>query len=525
MSDRRGGSLVPPSGWLDDDPAGPHDVGALYLLVIGLVALALRLIRIDGMSIWVDEVFTWQLIAPHVTGDVGARILAAYQGPLYHALAWPLLQVADTPLMLRLPAALASAFTVPIVACLAARLWGRATGQLAGLLALLAPFAAWYAHEARGYSLVMLFASAAGLVMFGALRHGLTWSRAVALALLIAGGLMSNFSYVFLLVAFGLTVVVTAWPRNAGDWARWSLALGGGVLLAAPWLLEAAGIWEVARVVPGTETGDALRGDTTFNPWALPFAGYSLLYGFSLGPSLTELHRPDRLAVIAHHAPVIAGAALAALGPLLMSLTGLSRRRWLLLLWVVIPLVAVVLLAMRNVKPFNVRYLAVIWPWLVVLLAAGLTRLALWPRRVFGAALIGLSTAALLGFYLDRDYAKEDIGSAVAVLTARESVAEPVLAPTVGLVVRYYLRDDRPVHGCWGEPVVRTPADADGLVARQLVDHDQAWYLRARGWDLDPQRHLPDALRRAGRLTRFYTGPGVTLDRWTRDPRATEAMP
>ncbi|MBD3221781.1 hypothetical protein GF314_11125 [bacterium] len=513
------GSLVPPAGWLvDEDHDGERTVGAVFLLGIGLAAVFLRLLRLDAMSIWVDEVFTWQLVAPAGDADFATRILAAYQGPLYHAAAWPLLRLADTAFMLRLPAALASALTVPLVGVLAGRLWGRDAGRLAALLALISPFAAWYAQEARGYSFVMLFATASGIVLLTILQRGITPGRAIGLALLVGAGLMSNFSFVLLLVAYGLTVLLAARPRRVGEWSLWCLALGGGVLLALPWLLEAAGIWEVGRVVPGAETGAALRGETTFSPWAIPFSAFALMYGFSLGPSLAELHQPDRIDAVVRHAPVITAGALAAAGPLLMGLTGLGRRRWVVLLWIVVPLVAVVLLAVRNVKPFNVRYVAVVWPALMALVSCGLVRLALWPRRILGAALVVLSVMSLLGLYLDRDYAKEDVRGAVAALVARGEPDTPVLSPTVGPVVRYYLEDARPVYGCWDEDRLATPADADALVARQLAGHDAAWFLSARAWDLDPAGLLPDALRRAGRLVRVHAGPGVTLDRWTRDP-------
>ena len=78
-----------------------HQAVARRFLALGW----LRLLRLDGMSLWIDEVFTWDLVAPGRGLRFGEQILAAYQGPLYHAAVWPLLRVADTAFMLRLPAA------------------------------------------------------------------------------------------------------------------------------------------------------------------------------------------------------------------------------------------------------------------------------------------------------------------------------------------------------------------------------------------------------------------------------------
>lgn len=510
------GSLVPPAGWLDDDGADAEGVGAGFLFLVTLVALALRLFSLDGMSLWVDEVFTWELVTPRPGAEFWPHILAAYQGPLYHAAAWPLVRLADTAFMLRLPAALAGTFTVTLLGIFAGRLWGRGAGRLAAVLACVAPFLIWYSQEARGYAFVMFFATASGMVLMNAVRHGLGSGRALGLALLIGAGLMSNFSFIFLVIAYGLSVLLVARPRRAGEWLAWSLALGGGVVLALPWLLEAAGIWEVARVVPGADTGEALRGETTFSPWALPFTGFALLYGFTLGPSLAELHAPDRLAVLGEHVPVLAVAALAALVPLLFSLLQLGRRRWLLVLWLLIPVLGVVLLATRNVKPFNVRYLATIWPWLLLLLAAGAMRMAVWPRRLCVGAVLALCLASLGGLFFMGDYAKADVrGAVAAMVTAGAEAGDPVLVPTVGPVVRRYF-PAADVRGCWDEAPLADAAMADALVARQLAGRNDAWYIRARSWDLDPQGLLPAALSRAGSLERLYEGANVSVDRWRR---------
>lgn len=525
MSDRRLSSLVPPRGWLDQQrPPELDGPGAGFLVALTLMALVLRLVNLGGMSLWVDEVFTWELVSPQVGGDFASRILAAYQGPLYHAAAWPLVRLVDNAFMLRFPAALAGTIAVPVLGVLGGHLWGRDAGRMAAVLTCISPFLSWYSQEARGYAFVMLFAAGSGLVLFRAMRDGINLGRSVGLMLLIGAGLMSNFSFIFLLVAYGLTVLLVARPRSGREWFHWTIALGGGVLLALPWLLEAAGIWEVGRVVPGAEMGSALRGPTTFSPWAIPFTGFALLYGFSLGPSLAALHGPDQLALLRSHAPLLGVAMLVAMVPLVTSLAQLARRRWVLLLWIAIPLVGVVLLAVRNVKPFNVRYVATVWPWLTLLLAAGLCRLALWPRRLVGAALAALCVVSLIGLQVMPRYAKADIRGAAARVVLANDDAGRVLAPTVGPVVRRYLPRAE-VLGCWDEALLTDDAAADALVARQLAGADTAWYLRARAWELDPHGLLPSALARAGRVERIFEGANVSLDFWVRQPATAEGTP
>jgi len=531
VSDRPGQpSLVPPAGWLDPGAPVREGCGAAYLLLVTLLGLGLRLLNLDGMSLWIDEAFTWNLVAPGRGHDFATQILGAYQGPLYHAAVWPLVRLQDTEVMLRLPAALAGAAAVPVLGVLAARLGGRQVGRLAALLLALSPFAVWYAQEARGYSFLVFFACAAGLALLRALQDGLTTGRAAVLALLVFGGLASNFAFVMLLLAFGLTVLWWARPRRAGEWARWALALGGGVVLAAPWLLEALGIWEVGRVVPGAATGEALRGETTFTPWALPFSAWSLIYGFTLGPSLRELHAGP-LAAVRDHVPVIALGSIVAALALLLALrrwdgARWDRRRTLLLLWIAIPVLGVVLLAVRNIKPFNVRYVATALPWLLVLMSIGLTAAGRRLRLAIGGALVLLLAASLLNLATDDRYAKADVRAMVAALLAAEAPPRPVLVPAVAPVVRYYGGDAAgPVDGLFDEPRITSPELADALVARQLAGHDAAWLVWARSWYLDPYHLLPGALARAGTLERIAEGPGAALDLWRRRPSAAGSAP
>ena len=513
------GALASRPDWLADGDQDDASPGAAYLLLVTILAAILRLVHLDTMSLWIDEVFTWEMVAPGRGLEFSEQILAAYQGPLYHAAVWPLVRLADTEFMLRLPAALAGTLAVPLLGHLVARVWDRHTGRLAALLLALSPFGIWYAQEARGYSFLIFFAVATGLVLVTTLRQGPSWGRMALLALLVFAGLASNFAFLFLLPAFGLTVLLLAWPRGRRGWLQWCLGLGGGVVLALPWLLEAAGIWEVGRVVPGAATGFALRGESTFHPGALPFTGFALFNGFSLGPSLAELHEVDRLAVIRRHLPAILLGTVPVAVAMIAALGRLRRGRWVLLLWILIPLAGVVLLAVRNIKPYNVRYAAAALPWVLALAAAGAGSLRGHWRPVVSGLLCLVFAISLGGYYLSPRYAKADVRAAMASLEAREE-SGPILVPTVGPVVRYYDRNDRAVLGCWDEATLTTVAEADALVARQLAGQEGAWVIWARSWYLDPQHLLPGALTRAGSLERTFDGDGVAVDRWRRRPVA-----
>jgi 4-amino-4-deoxy-L-arabinose transferase-like glycosyltransferase len=494
----------------------------LFLGLATAAALLLRLYHLGHQSLWVDEWFTWEMVAPGQGLRFWPQILDAYQGPLYHAAAWVALRVEPTVTALRVPAALAGVLTVPVIGLLAGRLFNVATGRLAALLLAASPFHVWYSQEGRGYAFLILFAAASALVYLRLSAGRPAWRDALLMAALVGAGLASNLTFVFLLAGFGLTMLVSSRPRQLRDWAVWTVALGGGVALMMPWLLAATGIWAVDRVLPGADLGDALRGTTTFTPWALPFTAFSLLFGFSLGPSLADLHLPDRLAVLREHLPLLLAAGVIAGLALLAGLRGLRGRQWQLLVWILVPLAGVVLLAVRNVKPFNVRYVAPALPFVLMLIAHGVVR---WRRPwglALGQAVLLMFLISLTHYYFDARYAKPDVRGAMAHIAARREPALPILAPNVGPVVRFYAGGAFDVRGCGNEPTIFRPADADSLLARQLATAPSAWVVSAQTWHLDPHHHLPAALARQGTLLRTHEGAGVAVDLWRRTPPAKE---
>ena len=510
--------LVPPVGWLRHRTPVPS-TGAGFILAVTLLAAALRLYGLTTQSLWVDEVMTWTRIRPGAGLILWEQLRDNIQGPLYLAVVWPLVRLADSELMLRLPAAVAGVLAVPLFAGVAVRLVEPRAARLAVLLLAINPFHVWYSQEARGYAFLILFAVAAAWCWLEMVRRGPTPRLALLLAMSLAGAIWSNMSGVFLWVAMVLTVVGTR-PANPRAWGLWALALGGGLLAAMPWLGQASGIWAVSRIIPGAATGEALRGATTFSPLVIPYTFYSFWYGFSLGPSLRELHGVGGLTTLGAWLPLVAVAAL----PLGLGLVGTllhwRRRTTLLVIWTAVPWLILVLLAMRNIKPWNARYLAVTLPWVLLLVAHGTVQL---PRRlgaISTAVLCGLMLVSVFGYHgLDR-YAKADVRGAAALVASRTASsgepAQAVLVPTVTGVYRYYDRTSSDVIASWNVAPLGDAGAADRFVANRLAGRQRAWVVLAREWYLDPRGLLVPALARAGRVDEELRLSGVRLLQWHR---------
>jgi 4-amino-4-deoxy-L-arabinose transferase-like glycosyltransferase len=512
--------LVPAASWLDAETKDDAPLGPGFLLMITLLGLFLRFYALTSQSLWVDEIMSWSAIRPGAGLHFVEQIRDAIQGPLYLAITWPLLRLQDSALMLRLPSAFAGVLTVPLFALTAERLFGGRAARLAGFLLVVSPFHVWYSQEGRGYALLILFSVAMGYLMLRMICDGLNLRSAVLFAACSAAAVWSNMSGLFLWGAMGLGVLFARRPASGREWGLWVIAFGGGLLAVVPWILKAAGIWAVDRMVVGNPTGQALRGETTFTPIALPYSVFTFIFGYSLGPSLRQLHHADKVAAIKPYFPVLVAAMVPVGAGLLAGLGRLRRPSWILVVWILIPVLALVFLAVRNVKPWNPRYISVVFPWVLALLAYGLVRLPRIIGLVSTALLLGLCLFSLGNYFWDGNYAKADVRGAVKWITAAETeidpVPEPVLVPVVTNVFNYYYRGPREILAAFDQPTLQGAAQADQFLAEVLAGRDRLLYLEARQWFFDPHGVLPAALARHGHLRVEMEAPGVKVYSWQR---------
>jgi mannosyltransferase len=510
----RTGSLVPPPGWASDDSAGKVGLSPGFLLIATLLGAVLRLYSLTGQSLWVDELLTWQMIRPGVPAGFIEQMLDSIQGPLYMAVIWPLVRVQDSALMLRLPAAIAGIATIPLFGLVVSRLLGGRAARLAVLLLALNPFHVWYCQESRGYSFLMMFSVLMALTILALGRKRSGYGLALLFALATAGAVWSNLGGIFLWLGMGLGVLLFHFPANRRQWLLWGLAFGAGLLLVSPWLLKASGIWAVDRVLPGSGVGESLRGETTFSPLAWPYTLQTFFYGYSLGPSLRELHQPDRMAVLRTALPILLlGAVPVGLG-LVAGLFRIDRKRGLLIVWIIVPMLILTLLALRNVKPWNPRYLAMVFPWVLAFTAYGLAKL---PRRAGLAATLLLSCLTLWslgGYYWNERYFKADIRVAATQLETANLQGDPILVPVVTSVFKYYYKGSGELIDTYGLPVLRGARDAEEFCDRILAGRSKCWLVLAREWYFDPGGHLPRAMSRRGHLRLETTSAGVRVYGW-----------
>jgi len=299
---------------------------------------------------------------------------------------------------------------------LVARLLGRRTAVVSGILFGLNPVVLRLAQTARGYALCLLLVVAAELLLVVAVQRR-SRSAWVGYAVVTACAVATN-SLVVLLPAANL-LALAALPRSAvrrRDLAGSTALLS---LLVAPLLLrvQQANADGVGWIAAGTSGGRLVQ---RLNQVVPPVASLSLLAVAVLGV----------LAVVVQHG---------------RSTTPRPPRFALALLvsWLVTPTVGMVALSIAYRPLLVPRYLAYCLPPLVILVAVALLRL----RPAAAAA--GVSLALLVSLALDvgwyRASPKEDWRSAVAEVSARAEAADGVLFyPAYGRLPFDYYRSRAP---------------------------------------------------------------------------------
>ncbi len=487
-----------------------------WLVALTVAAVVLRLYRIGWQSFWVDEL--WTLKAAGVGGTLtAASLFANVQGPGHAALVHLVSTLTSSEAALRGISAVFGTLTIPIVYLLGAETVDRRTGLIAAVLATVSPFLIWYSQELRNYAMLVFFSAAATLAVWR-----LVSSRArpwVSYAATIALAGLSNLSSVFLAAAHW----VFALPRMREDrrfLVQWVTAYAVVLIVLSPWIWGVSHWVRVDRVgervtAPvGAEERQLLRGETTFTPMAIPYSVFAMVYGYSVGPSSAELHTLGPAAAFRAHGPVVLGAlalmAVAGFSGLAVFLRDRQRLR-LLLSVALVPMAAVTLLAVLNIKVFNARYVAVMTPLVLVVLAAGVRRLPAPGAWVVGAGIVGLSLFGVGNYYWEPDYWREDVRSAVRYIESAELDGDVVLVPVVTDVFDHYHGGDAPRFllypgQCGSDEEVAERVDAG------TRGHLRLWLVRSRLWHADPDDRITSYVNAGHRLLQSASFPGVEVD-------------
>jgi 4-amino-4-deoxy-L-arabinose transferase-like glycosyltransferase len=389
-----------------------------WLALIFGVGASLRLYALDFQSLWQDEGLQFYVATQNSFSELFHQT-RSFHPPLSFIINHVFLLMGESDFFLRLPSALLGIASLPILYVLARELTSKKAAVFAVFVLAISPFHIWYSQDSRMYSQLLFLSLLSSVLLLQALRRGeVSWW--IYYVIVSAAGMYTHVFMGLALAAQFLWVVVYQRQHLLRI-----MASGFAVaLLFLPWALFLPWVTGFARNVSADGLVLALASDgrARFSWPVVPYTVFVYSAGFSLGPSVAELHVDKSFRFILAFLPSITvvmsvSVILLGIGIWAIKKSYGARAAMFCLLGLFIPLVGTALYSLTPRAGFNVRYTVTAFPYFCLLVGTGAASLAR-ANKTFGAlavvALIGISAASLYNRFTNPRYANEDIRSAVA---------------------------------------------------------------------------------------------------------------
>jgi hypothetical protein len=165
--------------------------------------------------------------------------------------------------------------------------------------------------------------------------------------------------------------------------------------------------------------------------------------------------------------------------------------------------------SMTTYHVYNTRYVAMVLPAYLIILAAGLARIRRPQIQIaLFAAVLFVNALALYNYYFDARYARADARAAAQYLETAAKSDDVILAVGNPVALQYYYTGGRPIVSL--DP--RRNETEVGEMLRQLLRRgDRLWLVEIRRWETDPKASVREFLDRSGRRRERKEFPGVDV--------------
>ncbi len=332
------------------------------LCIIILFGALLRLDRLGERSLWFDEVMEVigagfapdlkEIIIPSLPA-IDPQAKRAEPQLSFYFVRQAIRRYGETPWAIRLPSFIAGSLTVAIIAFLGSSFWGRKEGLIAALLLALSPYHITHSQEARPYVFLVFF-SLCSVWCFYQLLFGrrLRWLALLGLLLCTSLNVANSFVAFHLICIQGLFLVTYIFFRRDKSWKLILICLAvGGVAAFFSRAFIAHGVHFVIKHLDPQHEVKFLDFNWKF---------FRELINYYIIPNYSGWWA--RIAVCLY------GILFA--GGLISS----YRNKWLtllLLIWLVLPVVLVFTL-FKPFEYFNPRYLILLLPVIILIIARGI---------------------------------------------------------------------------------------------------------------------------------------------------------
>lgn len=387
------------------------------LLFILVLAGFIRILNLEKQSLWHDEIQSYVIAKQaSVTGVLNYSFERTTQPPIYYVLLRAVLKIGEGEGVQRSISVLAGIASVLILFYIGHALFDRRTGLVSAFLLAISPYHIYYSQESRPYSLFLFFSLLSILLLIKSLESN---RRHLWVGFVIAN-VLAVYTHT---IGFQLFVIqfflATFLLRSRFSWSKvknLAICWFVSIFFLLPFILQ---ILKHSYRIPAFQTPP--RGHATLIEVA--YTMYSFVTGFSLGPSLRELHVHSAAEIIHQYFPLISLVAALSLVLLFLSFRYLSKhyiRLSLLVSWLIIPFLMTILLSHFMNSIYQVRYLILALPALTIIFALGILNVSnLWQRNLLFGLLVGVSFWSLINYNFNSKYFKEDTRSTGTYLTAK----------------------------------------------------------------------------------------------------------
>ena len=174
------------------------------LLLLTLIAFALRLYNLGRVSLWYDELLQLD-IAQGRFSNILPQLVRHAAMPLDYFIAFGWVRLGRQEVWVRFPAVMFGTLAIPLMYVLGVRFFNRRVGLMAATLMAGASFAVRYSQEARPYAILMTFTLLGFFGLWRAYERNQLRYWGLALAG-FTGAVLSHYFALFLLFPVGLYV-------------------------------------------------------------------------------------------------------------------------------------------------------------------------------------------------------------------------------------------------------------------------------------------------------------------------------
>ena len=451
------------------------------LLAVLVASLSLRLLLLTEQSYWVDELLSVATIS-HPWPDLLDAVLFGVDShpPLFPFMAksWAMV-FGDSKAGLRSFSAVLGTLLVYLTYQFGRQVSTDRIALGAALFSAVSPFALYYSQEVRGYALLAVLTTASWVCL---LRYSADQTR-VALVGWIVASIAAFYTHIYAsLVLAGQAVFWLATARRDRRVVAALLIIG---ITFVPWAIV------ILSVKANWLAMESMGFQKPFGPGVVAYGFYALFFGYSLGPSVEELHVLVGLGDVFREYGTITTLAMFAAGiPILFGCMRVMADRflfWLLISGLLVPAILALIASLVTNVAFNVRQLIPVLPFLHLVVSEGIVAAARRPTTAWLLVpLPAVLAVSCFNYFTDTKYWREDYEGVVAVLEARPA---PVLASGGAA---YWLQQL--------EPSLETERLTEAAL-RELEPDSRSWVVWNRAWGSDPDgaiRRRVESLRNLG---------------------------